>query len=1167
MSTININLLKLDDTVEQVFELELYDNDTKSILIDRISYLLGTIKDYIEFDETNDSNYSVHSLIHDLKSYVYDVETLEKFLKSLLNRYKNVDFENILIFLYYYNEKFKDFDEEDIYNLNLVIYPSIDIISNLDLDIKFNLEYFLKNRKTKIIDDFNEKFFILENKIKKYVSNYKIYNNLDEMKVDLKTKKNKSILKIKTNILESDYSLNTIFASIVCNEDVPFSSFSGIFKLYDGFSNVNNVKDLNLKDYEISSNLIKMITLKIKLDSEYINCYINFQDNILYFALQIDYTILKTDELLQEVKDKILKSFPLITIEIIDEQEVSIIQTTIITNKTFYHYVMSDIIMNNPFFSEFMAVEESTKSSKTKSGLFINFFIKDINGKCNVSIIDDLSSFPVVKSIRLRIKTVDLYNAEKFIVMFKKLLTLYEKEEDNIIEIYRKYIKDFPEVKVEKDKKKKLTLSDQVPDLFLKTEGGYARRCQNPPVIVDEKEASNYKKDHVMKYPIKGEGVSHYYACKEDEYNYVGLRENTMKNKDVYKYIPCCYKESQLYKKNYRRYYYDEDSDDKSAQQNIIKTNKFAQAGEFALVPKNIKDLFDSLDLYDNNKFKYIRMGVNDTSISFLECVLESIDFRVDNILFRNMKKELKLKYLELEYKKLINYDNIAVASQENPGLSEHEMKLKLSKRESYMDPRHWIKLVETIYQCKIIIFYRKKKDNNVMLSIPNHEMLYLEEKPLHKKLVLLYEHYGNEIVVEYPRCEIVMASENSQNIKLKQGLTYYYVDDNYNKIINFYSKQIEQFYYSFTDYKLQKIKYFDNSYLYNLQPISQIIDNYGKCRGLFCNDILILCDPIPPLNLPSYKENYYIDFDLEKVNSFIKKYDIKIIEKSTSEIKIQYVTMKFIIKIKNSIVNEKDKCLSYPCVNNFIKDLNYLYRLSFILSEYFIYYYSLYVTENDLDISLNSIKDFIKNKVVINDKNNYNIPNNPKLSIENLLKNNFIDKNLFFIVDHQETLKRIVYILRARIINNFKSVMDYHKNNEIYDFYKDINYYKSSSTNIIVQDLSYLDITDNNIYNELVPNKQNYFFSNSKINNGKPIYLKEYDNKSEAFFASSKWIQKKDFNSEAFPLYNTELFLYKSKDKIKVNRNVKRKNEEIAKAIKYRTKGKYHYMAIAELK
>ena len=504
--------------------------------------------------------------------------------------------------------------------------------------------------------------------------------------------------------------------------------------------------------------------------------------------------------MINDTKDKILRSIPNIEIKIEDEEEISIVQTSIISNKSFYHYVMSDIIMNNPIFSEYLAVDESIKSSKLKSGLYTTFFIKDLIGKCNISVIDDRSKFPIVKSIRLRIKNAqNIELIEKIIMMFRKLITIYEKEEDNIIEFYKKYIYDFPEVKQKKEKKKKLSLYDQVPNLFLKTDGGYAKKCQNPPVIIDEKEAEKYEKDYVMKYPIKGEGPSHYYKCDNNKYKYIGLRQNTMKNKDVYKYIPCCYLTSQIYKKSYRNYFYDEKIDEKTVQQNILKTNKFAQYGEFALVPKNIKELLDFLNIYDTTQYKYVRMGVNDTFMSFLECVLEASDYSMisdgSSIKFRDLKKDLKFTCLKKEYEKLLNYKNIAIASQENPGLNEDEIRDKLKSQNNYMNPRHWSKLLETVYNCKIIVFYRNKKENKVSISIPNHELIYLQEKPVYKKLLLLYEHYGSDLLYEYPKCEIIITSDNQKNIKLKQGLTFNYTEDRFEKLYEFYNDQIQQYY------------------------------------------------------------------------------------------------------------------------------------------------------------------------------------------------------------------------------------------------------------------------------------------------------------------------------------------------------------------------------------
>lgn len=1180
MSLIKIFILDLDNKVIDELSLNVYEIDTKNTLIERIAYRLNTIKDYLKFDEKEDEKedvYFVHNLITDVNEYIYEIDTLETFLNKILIVYENIDLLSTLKLLYFYNKKFEDFDIEDLYNINVIIYPSIDILTKLGIaKYQFDLEEFIKLRnsgkKDRFIQDFSDKVNILQKKAIFYQKNYKLYDEIQPMDIDIISTKNRSMLKMKTNITSNNFTLNSIFSNLICNENVPFCAFSGIYKIYEDTS--IDTLNINERDKEYCESN-KIITMKIKIiENEMADCYINFQDNYLRLGLKIDYSIVKNDKTIVDIKDKILRSIPNIELKIEEEEEISIIQTSIISNKSFYHYVMSDIIMNNPIFSEYLAVDESIKSSKLKSGLYTTFFIKDLAGKCNISVIDDTSKFPVVKAIRLRIKNAqNIQLIEKIILMFRKLMTTYEKEEDNIIEFYKKYINDFPELKKEKEKKKKLSLYDQVPSLFLKTDGGYAKKCQNPPIIIDEKEAEKYEKDYVMKYPTKGEGLSHYYKCDSNKYKYIGLRQNTMKNKDVYKYIPCCYLTSQIYKKSYRNYFYDEKLEEKTVQQNILKTNKFAQYGEFALVPKNIKELLDFLNLYDTTQYKYVRMGVNDTFMSFLECVLEASDYSINlndsDIKFRDLKKELKLAYLSKEYEKLLNYKNIAVASQENPGLNEDEIRNKLKSQTDYMNPRFWSKLLETVYNCKIIVFYRNKKENKVSISMPNHELIYLQEKPVHKKLLLLFEHYGSDILYEYPRCEIITVSDNEKNIKLKQGLTFNYTEDRFEKIYTFYNQQIEQYYYNFANNKLNKVYDFDTRCLYYLSPTYQIIDNYGKARGLVVNNIVLFTDPFPPLNIPSYKDLYYKEFDKQKVLELVNKYNFIIknsITNNDSEIKLQfpYNNMSFIVKVNNN--SNKEKCINYPCFNNFIKELNTKQRLAFILSEYFLYYYSLFLFDSKLDPQkIETIKIFISEKTIIQDQIDYLIPNTPKLSLDILTKNNFIKEDKF-IVDHQETLKRLVYILRTRLINNLHSIKNYYLMPEIYNFYKDISYYKSSNTNIIVNNLEYLNKIDNKVYTEIVPLKKDFFFSNPKLNHDNPILLKECDNKIEAFIESTKWIKNKSFNVNTIPFYNTDLFLYKSKNNIKVYKKHPKYGEDSAKVVKYKFNGKKHYLAMAEL-
>ena len=80
-------------------------------------------------------------------------------------------------------KKFIDFDIDDLYNINIVIYPSTDVLTKLGINkYQFDLEEFIKLRnsgkKDRFIQDFSDKVNILQKKTLLYIKNYKLYEKI-----------------------------------------------------------------------------------------------------------------------------------------------------------------------------------------------------------------------------------------------------------------------------------------------------------------------------------------------------------------------------------------------------------------------------------------------------------------------------------------------------------------------------------------------------------------------------------------------------------------------------------------------------------------------------------------------------------------------------------------------------------------------------------------------------------------------------------------------------------------------------------------------------------------------------------------------------------------------------------------------------------------------------
>ena len=288
-------------------------------------------------------------------------------------------------------------------------------------------------------------------------------------------------------------------------------------------------------------------------------------------------------------------------------------------------------------------------------------------------------------------------------------------------------------------------------------------------------------------------------------------------------------------------------------------------------------------------------------------------------------------------------------------------------------------------------------------------------------------------------------------------------------------------------------------------------------------------------------------------------------------EIIIMIDNILFTIKIKEVVVDsdmkmELENNEQYPSENSSINLISNTKRISVLMTEYFIYYFS-YINKRTSDFTIESIKKFIKDNIKV-EHTFYKISTTPILSIDVLKKNGFI-KNDKFIVDHHETLKRLIYCLRLRLSNNYKSVKTYYSQPEIYNFYNDIKYYATDKTNIVVKDLDNFQKIDHTIYDKIKIGKEKMFLTNTKINGEIPVFLQETQDMKDAQVVSSNWIRygRIDPDLQSKNSNHDTLYLYHSKNNVKViEKEEKEEKEEKSLVLRYKKDGTIHQLAVAKL-
>lgn len=579
----------------------------------------------------------------------------------------------------------------------------------------------------------------------------------------------------------------------------------------------------------------------------------------------------------------------------------------------------------------------------------------------------------------------------KFQDLVSKLITIYNQQEKEITQFYAKYLKDVNNRKfVIRDD----TLASSAPDIFIDL---YTVACPKPrnPTIIDESKYDD-KDASMMKFPKEGDKLA--YKCPSSDYPYIGLKDNTLENKEDYPYLPCCYKIDQKNNKksNYYKYFYQVEENNPEVNANYIplKTQKFAGFGIHGMLPKNIHTFFTILD----KDSEYYRKGMHyegeGGKYTFLECVLEAINYNDVNKM-ANIQE--RIKFMNVQKNELANFvKNSGVCKQECYNLTLDEIATNISKG-GYFDPSLYIRAVEEFYNINIILFTRnsksdENKNGNYMLPRHDESKGYIFPYYKSRETILVYEHTGG-IYTKNKSCELIVRHDAS-NIT-----TMLFKPDD--EIIK---KVYKQWVQTFPVYE-------GNVQILPIVPpgvehiASQYIDSYGKTRGLYYKNTntFIYCMPMAPLNVP-------ITNDTKVVNttSFIARYNLEN------------------LKAKNGFqFYESDSTTSIYSTESFV----YNKRISIHLIEYALYLYSTYLqTLNNTNLPTSKlVSQFIKKYTSVKSEVVY--------KIDYLVENNPNPIQL----ESKELVHKLEYMIRVNLLNRRKEIINYYKLNHLMNYYNTI--------------------------------------------------------------------------------------------------------------------------------
>lgn len=613
----------------------------------------------------------------------------------------------------------------------------------------------------------------------------------------------------------------------------------------------------------------------------------------------------------------------------------------------------------------------------------------------------------------------------KFQTFVSKLITVYNNHEKSLTEFYSKYLKNVNDrvFKVNED-----TLASAAPEIFIDL---YSKACpkqRNPIIVHGGDEKYNDKDTSMMKFPKTGENIL-IYQCDKHDYPFVGLKDNTLENKEDYPFLPCCYKIDQKNNKksNYYKYFYDSDlnSNDSSTMYKL-KTQKFGNYGIYGILPENVHKLFGLLDKQNEYYRKGMHYEGECRKFTFLECVLEALNY--NDILKMTVEKE-RVNLLKKQRYELSEFvKTTAICKQECYNLTLSEISEQLKDNTLYFDPGLYIRAVEEFYNINIILFTRDNQmDKNGNFLLPRHDTSkgYIFPTYKNRPTIIIYEHTGG-IYTKDKSCELVIRhnEHNLQTVSMFKP-----TDDIIQKIYKLWIQ-------TFPVYETNKIVLPINPP--DINNISeQYVDVYGKTRGLYYKNTMtfIYCMPIAPLNLPLVKDTKVVN-----INSFVSRYNLE----------------------NHNLENYKTK-EGFVFYNHNVKDSysnsSFVYnkRTSVHLIEYALYLYSVFlqtVKKNTYSTS-KLVAQFIKQYVKINPNVTYDIDYMMPLRDNKIIE-----------VENIEIKNKLEYMIRVNLLNRRKEIVNYYKLNYLHNFYNTIYDFKTYPKQYIhLVELLYNTTHDSKLY------------------------------------------------------------------------------------------------------
>lgn len=630
----------------------------------------------------------------------------------------------------------------------------------------------------------------------------------------------------------------------------------------------------------------------------------------------------------------------------------------------------------------------------------------------------------------------------------------------------------------------------------------------------------------LMQYTKNGIDHKVYFSPSDP---YIGLKLNTCQYRKDYKVIPCCYKKdhTKIPTSSYYKYLNGLEIVEKSIGTGaIISSNKVVGKGGFGII-RDVTNIRDLLGIIDPDR-DYYRLGVQDTVQSFLDCI--------DHVFYPDNSSR---KGRDERNRKLINYrrremhKHINASRQETYDLSHDEIIRMIEDEHEYFDPRRFIHMLESIYNCNIFVLYRDFENENGDFMMPHNAQSHYKYIDLKKPTILIYEHLERTHCDTIDKmgnfhsgkmCEILVSVPSGENPKKGYQLT---IENNtvVRKLLKAYANRFR------TSIGKTLLSY-ENPLSHMVGDIvSQGIDTFGKTRKIdFEIDggiISIMTPPIVPLDI-RVDENI-TRRTLATIEIFAKKYDLRLALPITNlNTVVLYREGPLPIKLEAYVDKDDKKDEEEAVVLSEKETMKNNKTIAKYLNEYLRYVFSPMMNDpNDFGVNIwelsydkimGILSNTIKNKGIVtitgNDYGDASALKPYFNSVDNAMIYNKESNSV--LVKDQEILTGLLYNLTIMIKRNPKEMMKYKDKTRMSNSYVDATDFTSRKNQKIVVGksnasrwLNIKGIRFDIVHNTIEETEEAYFFKHPKILRGVMGIMQPSDSFDNAQFIIKTWIKE----------------------------------------------------------